>query len=184
MENAELFEKILDKDEKIVETFKPNKIRFVLIPFISIMVFIIPFLILGIFLLCDSEEFLPGIFFMSIVFVFVLLGPGTCWIRYKKTAYCYTNKRIIIRTGFIGVDFQAIDFDMIGGMNVRVDLLDKLVKPNTGSIVFVSPASPLINSSQGGVRPSYAFLNINDPYDVYRRVKEFSSKNKDGEFNS
>ena len=184
MQNEKLFEPILDNDEKIVEIFKPNLFRFVFLSSIFLAVFLIPFFIVGFFMLFGVEGAIVGgvitLVFVGFALLATILGNT---VRYTKTAYCYTNKRIIIRTGFIGADFEAIDFDMIGGMNVKVDFLDKLVKPNTGTIVFASPASPMIQNGQGG-RSGYSFLHIENPYDVYKRVKEFSSKNKDGNFNS
>ena len=68
--------------------------------------------------------------------------------------------------------------------NVRVDFLDKLAKPTTGTITFASPASPMIQNGQAGGGSAYAFKHIENPYDVYKRVKQFSSQNKDGKFNS
>ena len=185
MKYEKLFEPILDNDEKIVEIFKPNFFRFAILSSIFIAIFLIPFFLVGIFVTLGGEDMLiPGIITLAFALFAALVTPLTNCIRYTKTAYCYTNKRVIIRTGFIGADFEAIDFDMIGGMNVKVDFLDKLVKPNTGTIIFASPASPMIQGGQNGGRTGYSFQHIENPYDVYKRVKEFSSKNKDGVFNS
>ena len=182
MKHEELFEPILDNDERIIEIFKPNFIRFVLLSFIFIAIFLLPFFIVGLFMVF-GDDFVAGIVFLSFATFALLISPVTNIVRYSNTAYCYTNKRVIIRTGFIGADFEAVDFDMIGGMNVKVDFLDKLVKPNTGTIVFASPASPVIQNGQSG-RSGYSFLHIENPYEVYKRIKEFSSKNKDGNINS
>ena len=184
MKNERLFEPILDHDEKIVEIYKPNFVRFVLLSSIFIGIFLLPFFIVAIFMILGNDDVrVVGFVFLAFAVFALLITPITNSVRYSKTAYCYSNKRVIIRTGFIGADFEAIDFDMIGGMNVKVDFMDKLVKPNTGTILFASPASPMIQNGQGG-RSGYAFLHVENPYDVYRRVKEFSSKNKDGNFNS
>ena len=186
MNEEMMFEPILDNDEKIVETFKPNKLRFVWLPMIFWTALFIVALIgpVMIILFEGSEELYPVFFFFGFLFLLILLAPFIAYVRYKKTIYCYTNKRVLIRTGFIGADFQAIDFDMIGAMNVRVDFLDKLVKPNTGTITFASPASPMIQNGQAGGGSAYSFKHIENPYEVYKRVKQFSSKNKDGNFNS
>ena len=186
MNDTNLFEPILDSDERIIETFKPNKLRFIWLPlFFFLTLFII--LLIGpvlIILTEGSEELYLTFIFFGFLFLLLLLSPLIASVRYKKTIYCYTNKRVLIRTGFIGADFQAIDFDMIGAMNVRVDFLDKLVKPNTGTITFASPASPMIQNGQAGGGSAYAFKHIENPYEVYKRVKQFSSQNKDGNFNS
>ena len=185
MKYEELFEPILDNDEKIVEIFKPNFVRYVVLSSIFVIVFSIPFLLVGFLTVFNGDDsFIAGIVFLSVAAFLLLPMPLFNFVRYKKTAYCYTNKRVLIRTGFIGADFEAIDFDMIGGMNVKVDFMDKLVKPNTGTIIFASPASPMIQNGQSVGRAGYSFLHIENPYEVYKRVKEFSSKNKDGNFNS
>ncbi len=119
-------------------------------------------------------------------FALLLVAIAVIWrvIKYKKTWFCYTNKRIIIRTGFIGADFQTLDFDMIGAMNVRVDFLDKFIHPNTGTLMFASAASPMMANGMPGGVSGYMFVDIENPYEVYKRVKEYSSKNRDGKFNS
>ena len=186
MVDEKLFDPILDNDERIIETFKPNQLRFVWLPFIFLALLLGVLLVPPILILVTEEnEALWPIIGMSAFFgLLVLLIPLINFVRYKKTVYCYTNKRLLLRTGFIGADYQAIDFDMIGAMNVRVDFLDKLVKPNTGTITFASPASPMIQTGQPGGGSAYAFKHIVNPYEVYKRVKQFSSQNKDGNFNS
>ena len=185
MKEEKLFEPILDNDEKIVETFKPNFLRFVILSSLIIALFLIPFFLVGIFMVLGEPDIrVGGIAFLGFATFALLISPISNAVRYTKTAYCYTNKRVIIRTGFIGADFQTLDFDMIGGMNVKVDFLDKLTKPNTGTILFASPASPMIQNGQNGGGTGYMFRHIENPYDVYKRVKEFSSKNRDGNLNS
>ena len=186
MIDEKLFDPILDNDEKIIETFKPNKFRFVWLPMIFMFTLIILFMIGPVLIiLTEGEEGLyPVLFFLGFVLVLACLVPVISIVRYKKTVYCYTNKRVLIRTGFIGADFHAIDFDMIGAMNVRVDFLDKMVKPNTGTITFASPASPMVQTGQPGGASAYAFKYVENPYEVYKRVKQYSSQNKDGNFNS
>lgn len=185
MKYEELFEPILDEDEKIVEIFKPNFFRFAILSSIFIAVFLLPFFAVGLLMVLGTEDAaIGGIVTLTFALFAVLITPVCNCVRYTKTAYCYTNKRVIIRTGFIGADFEAIDFDMIGGMNVKVDFLDKLVKPNTGTIIFASPASPMIQNGQNVGRAGYSFQHVENPYEVYKRVKEYSRKNKDGNFNS
>lgn len=88
-------------------------------------------------------------------------------IYYNKLYYAYSNKRIIIRTGIIGVDYKSLDLSMIGAVNVYVSLLDKLVGKNTGSITFGSMASPI----SAGNASSYKFANVNNPYELYKEIK-------------
>lgn len=211
MTAQEAFAPILDSDEKIVESFKPNKFRFIGLGIIGTILKSLPVIIFGVIwalisgLFSDgagsctinrvektaeecAEEltWLPFIGYGLIAFMVLIIIIDIIFkvIKYSKVYFCYTNKRIIIRTGIIGADFQTLDFDMIGAMNVRVDFLDKLIHPNTGTLIFASAASPMIvNGTPGGVS-GYMFVSIENPYEVYKRVKEYSSKNRDGKLNS
>ena len=182
MNDEQLFNPILDDDEKIQEIFRPNAFRYVGLPLIFLctllLLCIVPFTVMA---LIEGDWLLMVPFFVPVFLIGILLAVIYC-VQYKKTSYCYTNKRVIVRSGFIGVDYHAIDFDLIGGMDVHVDFLDKLVKPNTGTIVFASAASPIVHTNQK--ISAYSFKAIENPYEIYKRVKAYSSKNKDGNFNS
>ena len=204
MTAEEAFAPILDSDEKIIESFKPHKFRFIGLGIIwDILKGLFIAIFGGVFL---GVSFIPGewrdsetgevdpngfmipriIGFIVIGFAIVTIIIAIIWrlVKYNKVYFCYTNKRIIIRTGFIGADFQTLDFDMIGAMNVRVDLLDKLIHPNTGTLMFASAASPMMANGMPGGTSGYMFVNITNPYDVYKRVKEYTASHRDGKLNS
>ncbi len=191
MENEELFIQILDNDEKIIETFRPNKKRFVGLTILRntlacILTLIIPALFILLLLLSENDGVSPIAILWVPIAIAVLVVFGyifsvvTRVVVYKKTCYCCTNKRIIIRRGFIGADYQTLDYDLIGGMDVTVDFLDKIIKPNTGTIAFASAASPMMEK-QGS---SYYFAHIENPYETYKKIKEYSSTYRDGKLNS
>jgi len=89
-------------------------------------------------------------------------------LSYNKRFYAYTNKRIIIQNGFIGIDFKSLDLKFIGATEVKVDFLDKLLKRNTGTIKFGSHATP---TNVQGVQ-AFQFVGILDPYNVYKEIKK------------
>ena len=93
---------------------------------------------------------------------------------YKKTFYCITNKRIIIRTGYIGVDYKSLDFTMLSAITVNVNWIDKIIRKNTGSISFGSMASPITNN--GGAK--FAFFYISNPYETYKEIKNIIDEHK------
>lgn len=188
MENIDL---ILDKDEQIIKQYKPNKIRAVVLGMFSL----IPLLIIGgIFLTIsilqfnsiiknaeDAEGGKPlapymflafGIFVLGIFAFIFIYGVIFTFVSYKKRLYCITNKRIIIRSGFIGVDFSALDIKAINSINVTVNFLDKWVKPNTGTITFGSASTPLVVQGKGVSR--FLFAHIENPYEAYKEIKEMS----------
>ena len=187
MKELEETRKILDDDETILESFKPNKKRFV---FIGISFTTILFLLFGggIFTFGllgflnvihfvneagdpDPSGAVPLMIAGCIPLLIGLLSVIGIVARYKRTVYVITNKRIIIRSGFIGVDYKSLQANMIGMINVRVDFLDKLVHPNTGSIIFASPAVPSVNGNGQYGAGTFVFAALDDPYEAYKRIK-------------
>ena len=186
------FELILDKEETILKTYKPNKKRFVFVSLlggIPALIFPAVFLILGILMIArvidvtdenGNPELLGPIFFLifgGIFVFFILFGMFSVFFKYKKALYCITNKRIIVRHGFIGVDFRSLNLDAIGAVNVEVNFLDKLIRPNTGKITFASAAAPMVQPNQKTAFLPFEFACVDNPYEVYREVKEIISEN-------
>lgn len=190
MNNENYFEKILDSDESIIEVFKPNRKRFVNLTilrntFATLFTLLFPGIFIVVAIAASESNDFDIIFYIVPIIIAALIVFGyifsiiSRFTVYKNTYYCCTNKRIIIRRGFIGVDYQTLDYDLIGGMDVQVDFFDKIIKPNTGTISFISAASPAIQ--QGTM---YFFAYIENPYESYKKIKEYCSKNKDGVINS
>jgi uncharacterized membrane protein YdbT with pleckstrin-like domain len=44
---------------------------------------------------------------------------------YNNTSYGMTNKRVMVRTGFIGTDFKSIDYDKISDIEVTVNAVER-----------------------------------------------------------
>jgi len=55
---------------------------------------------------------------------------------------------------------------------VNVNVLDKILKRNTGSIQFGSPSSPMASAASGYYFNPYIFKHILRPYDTLREIKE------------
>ncbi len=190
MENKELFAPILQEDEEIIKVLKPNKTRYIylsglaftLLALIPILVMAAPF---GMLIDAFKEDSVPTpvVIELSIFGGFILLTLIAVWVglnmSYKKTFYAYTNKRILIRRGVIGVDYATLDYEMIGGLMVNVGFLDRLMKgsDNPGTITFGSAASPVIYTRNGRTA-AYAFRNIDRPYEVYRDLKHMVDEYK------
>lgn len=176
------FSVILDKDEIIEKAFKPNKKKVfasnVIITLFSCFWILIP-CIIGVFV-PDEEGFtLPPIAILIVgicILVIIAISLIFCAIYYKNTFYAYSNKRVIIKTGILGVDYKSLDLNMIGAFNVNVGLLDKLLRTNTGTITFGSPAM----AGQNGAL-IYTLSSVNSPYELYKEIKENISDLKNGE---
>ena len=166
------FSKILDDNETIIAAFKPNKFKFY---FLNIFFFTTGWIfIFLIFLLIylfpeDLSSQIPAFVFLILLGIFLVAAAIDCIfliMTYNKRFYAYSNKRIIIKSGLIGVDYKSLDHKMIGAIDVRVDLSDKMSE--SGSLRFGSQASPL--APQGAL---FRFSGIEDPYVVYRSIKKY-----------
>ena len=190
MENKELFAPILQEDEEIIKVIKPNKTRYIFLSGLAYtLLALIPILIMAAPFGMAFEAFreegapIPLVIELSVIGGLILLALIVTWLglnmSYKKTFYAYTNKRILIRRGFIGVDYATLDFEMIGGLMVNVNFLDRLMKgsDNPGTITFGSSASPVLYTRNGRTA-AYAFRNIDHPYEVYRDLKHMVDEYK------
>ena len=178
-----IFDPILDEDEKIVKIFKPKKsvvyaksfLRVILV-FLFFGICFVPSIILG-----ATEENIDinkTILFTLTIYLGILIVTllMTWWflsLYYKNVYFGYTNKRIVIRKGIFGVDYQTLDIKMIGASDVNVTLFDKILRKNTGSIRFGSTASPLLNANNVS---NFMFASIENPYEIYKEIKSFISK--------
>lgn len=174
------FEPILDDDENIVKDYKPNKLKFFfssLVASLFVLLFFCGGMAVG---LLSPDEFgvyldtiyvlIPiSIFVVAVVLIILFLS-----MSYKKTFYAVTNKRIIIRTGIIGVDFKSLDMAMIGAIDVNVSVIDKILCKNTGSIRFGSTSSPM----NGQNASTYVFKHIVEPYKTCKEIKTYIDEYK------
>lgn len=139
-----VFDDILDRDEQVIKIIKPSKSRYW-------KFFLMPLII---------PIFLPHFIVVMAVTLFFII-PLLYAHSYNNLYYCYTNKRLIKRSGTIGVDYHTLDYKQISSSSVNVDLLDKLGKKTTGTVYFRSPTSGI------------SFSNVENPYDLLREIKEY-----------
>ena len=182
-----MFKDVLKKDEKIVNVYKPHKGRFwfgwLLGSFWSFV-----WLLAGIFipLAFDSSDRTSthfviftlvsvGIFLVSMI---ISIIAGVLW--YKHRFFAYTDRRILIRAGIIGIDYKSLEFKSLTATVVKVGVLDKIVRRNTGSLRFGSAASPILSFGSGHSN-QYIFHHISKPYEVLREITEYIDDNPDAE---
>ena len=179
MEN--LFDNILDSDEKIIKVLKPNKFKFFWSSVLGAIIFTLFFVGFGVMTVTIPDELgevAPiGLIIVIDAFVVVLdfLLIICPYLSNKKRFYAYSNKRVIIRCGVIGVDYKSLDIDMIGAIDVGVGLLDKLFRKNTGTISFGSVASPM--TAGGGA--AFSFYSVQNPYELYKEIKTVINETKE-----
>ena len=176
MEDKDLFMPVLDNGEEILKTYRPNKLRAWFTSILSMVFIFFCFVVTFISLLINSINDLAAsmaVFLILIPYVAIISIFIKLWLN--KTVYAVTTKRIIIRTGYIGVDYKSLDYTMLGALTVNVSWIDKLLHKNTGSIAFGSMASPMTNQAVA----KFTFSFIKDPYNTYKEIKQIIDAHKD-----
>lgn len=172
------FDSIRDEDETILWSGQPK-----LVPFLMLGV---PFLIIGlIWGAFDYFFFLRNTMFGGFgmmsgffnVFILIHMFPLYAGILnmlrlilvHKNTRYAATNKRLMFRTGFFGIDIKAVDYDKVQNIEVNVNPLEKLF--NVGTIkVFTGEF--VQNGNHGSRSVSTDFVAIEDPYGTFKTIKK------------
>lgn len=179
--NANLFESILDKNEQVLRVIKPNKLKLFISWFISAF-----WINLWIAIICiippiaesESGSSIGWWYWLIPVCVIVLIFIFTgifAQIYYKNNFFAYTNSRILIRSGIIGIDYKSLDMRYVGALNVRVGFIDKVIKQETGTITFGSMSSPMASSKAVG----YNFAHVEKPYELYKEMKQIVEEVKE-----
>lgn len=175
MENdmqASRVEDILDKDEKILLRTKPNKKAYVLSAVLTMLpiaifwtAFDLTFVLALIFGKMDAPKW--G-YALVIGFLLVHMTPVWIWlgniiratIGYKNIEYVFTDKRIIVRSGVIGIDFKNVYYSEIEGVNLRVGIFDRMFK--VGDIYIQS------------MKQSTVLSDISNPYFILSRLQKIT----------
>lgn len=157
-------EDILSENEKILQRIKPKKSTLILEAFLKGLPFVLIWLladlaiVLGIIYSEEANEILPFIF----IFIAVHLLPVWMYLANivrtvlgsKNIEYVFTDKRIIIRSGVIGIDFKSILYTDISGINCKVGIIERICKVGDLYIKATNQSAVLNNIP----RP-YFFLN-------------------------
>lgn len=172
-----MFDQVINTNEKIIWSDTPALIPFLLtgVGFLILGLIwgAIDFGFLRLFTLDSIKNGPP----MGIVIPFFLLHSMPFWLSilnmlrlmfiFKNTAYIATDKRIILRSGFWGIDFKSIDYDRIEELNVNVNPIESMLKRGTISVssgARNSKGAPLLDH----------IIAIQNPYQVYQQLKKVS----------
>lgn len=169
------FESIKDDNEEILWTGKPKFIPFIFTGIVG-GIFIIGFAIVWIW---TAKNWGPGWsnnspsyfwLFGLIPLVAGLLAFLNKIFSFSNTTYSYSDKRVMMRSGFIGTDFKTIDYDKISDIEVTVSVVEKLY--NVGTIRFFSGRT---KTDEGNTTKLYdSWSAIENPYEVFKKVKQTS----------
>lgn len=169
------FESIRDDNEGILWTGKPKFIPFIFAGFWAGL-FTIAFSIIWLLGAKNwgnagengsaSYFWLFGLFPLAIG-IFTFLKK---LFAFSNTLYAYSERRVMVRSGFIGTGFKAIDFDKISDMEITVSIIEKLY--HVGTIKFFSGRTQI---DEGVTTKLYdSWSAIANPYEVFKMVKQTS----------
>lgn len=174
------FAGVLDGDEHLLWTGRPTAIPFFLggVPLfiIGIVWGIIDLGFISAMGMGVSVKNVPlpallaGIGFFALHLLPLWLGVGNMirlFLVYGNTFYGFTNKRIMLRSGFWGTDFKSIDYDAIKEMEVTVNPIENML--GVGSVRFFTG-----RTGRKGAPVYDRFIGIANPYEIYKQLKQVS----------
>lgn len=163
-------EDVIGSDEQILWSGKPKKRAFLINAFTKMLPIALIWLLFdGAFigLMIGTMDEIPASvkIFMTVFFLFHLM-PVWIWLSNVLTAnrqhenleYAFTNKRIIIKSGIIGIDFKNVYYSEIDSVNLRVGLVDRIEK--VGDIYI---------KSIGGANVLY---DLENPYTLAEKLQK------------
>ena len=133
---------VVTSNERVLWRGKPNAMSYVLANMVKMLPIALVWLIFDgtfIFFLAtgmSSGDIPLGILAFVIPFFLLHLAPVWIWIgktikaarEVRNLEYAITDKRIIIRSGMIGIDFKFINYTEIDSVNVKVGLIDRIFR--------------------------------------------------------
>ena len=164
---TEKFKEVIEKNEQILVGLRPNKSKFMFSSFVWTFLCFDLVLLFGAVWLFIEGMVAYGLVTIGLMVVALVCALLWCNSFYSTCFYAVTSKKIIVRSGVFGVDFKTMDLNLVGAVNVEVTIIDKLVGKNTGTIYFLEQGSPNV---------LYKFSHIENPYEVYRQIKEIVTK--------
>ena len=141
---------LLNEGESILWEGKPKKSSFILssvlrfaIPALIFLCFDVAFLCILLFVMHGAPWF---VYLIYGVFMLFHLLPFWIWLssvlsaskRQEKEDYAFTERRILVKKGFIGSTIVSIYYPSITSVNVRVGLVERMCK--VGDIYILAGA--------------------------------------------
>ncbi len=160
---------LLEDQEEIFWEGKPKKSAYILGAVVKMLPIVLIWLLFDgafIYLICRFAKSLGAFIWVLIVFFILHLAPVWIWLaniitsslQHKNIQYVITNKKIIIRSGIIGIDYKSIYFLEIGGIRCHVNWLDKLLK--VGDIYIKGPYQSVV------------LHDLTKPYEIAARLNQ------------
>jgi uncharacterized membrane protein YdbT with pleckstrin-like domain len=167
------FDSIKDDNENVLWIDKPKLIPYI-ITSLSLGVAVTCFLVFYFVItkditFTDKSIRLLSIIGASLPVLFFLWSFVRKMLSYKNTAYALTDKRIIIRSGFLSPNFKIMDYAKIIEVDVKINLIERAY--NVGTIIFFSGKTEQYDDFPVKVYDKWEAINMpNDVFDLLRKV--------------
>lgn len=162
-------EKVLVQDETIIWKGKPKKSAFIITKVLTMFPFALIWLLFdGVFIgIMIASGQIGSMLWFIIPFFAIHLMPVWIWLgnvlsankKWQNTQYVVTDKRIIIQSGFVGLDYLTIYYKDIEKVNLKVGVIDNLLK--VGDIYF--------DLKEAGME---SFLDVEGAYEIYPKLQK------------
>ena len=168
------FDSIKDDDEEILWRDKPKFIPYVISALglgVGVLIFVAVYYSIA-KNISDKDNTTGNslIWFIVLPIILFLFSFLNKILSYSNTSYAFTNKRVIVRSGFIGTDFKIIDYDKISDIEVSVNFIERAF--NVGTIKFYSGRTEL---NEGITTKLYdRWEAISNPYEIFKQLKKVS----------
>ena len=166
-------------DESIIWKGVPKKSAFIINSSITMMPFALLWLAFDGFFISTifATEGIDGMGFFFIGFFALHLMPVWIWLynvitaygRWKNTAYAVTNRRIIIRNGLIGYQYNSIYYTDISNVSLHVGVIDRML--GVGDVRIATNLT-LGNSKNNNTVNTSSILDVADPAQVMHIVQK------------
>lgn len=165
------FESVKDPDEEFLWVGEPSFVPFILTG-VPLLAFGLAWGAFDYFAFIRHMRLNSSAYAVMIPFFLIHLAPfwtgilnmARLFLVHKNTFYAVTNKRVMMMSGFWGIDFKSIDFDKISDVEVNVNPLENLL--GVGTLRFYSG-----RSNRNGNLVTDNFIAVPSPYDVFKQVK-------------
>lgn len=166
-------ESALSDDETILWKAKPKKSSFMLnsiFKFLPLALIWLGFDTFFIILMVDVIPSVPWfVIIFFVIFFIVHLIPVWVWIgsvvsasrRLKLEEYAFTDRRILIKRGFVGANLHSVSYSSLNSVNLRIGIIERMCK--VGDIYIVA------NNEK------YILEDISDPYFIYEKLQKIAS---------
>lgn len=161
-------------DESIIWKGTPKKSAFILNSTVKMAPFALLWLFIDGFMISTFafSGMIKQMAWFIVPFFAIHLLPVWIWIyqivtavgRWKNTEYAVTNKRIILRNGLVGYQYQTIYYTDISNVSLHVGMIDRML--GVGD-VYISMSVCL-----NGGTSSPTILDVEDPQRVYAMLQQ------------